>query len=68
MPPIAIGVAFDELRPAASANPIERTACSLVDFQHVHPVDLFGRDVVGRGALGNLDDRRVTVNFRADEQ
>jgi hypothetical protein len=64
--PITVSVAFDELRSTASANSIECTACRVIDFQHVHPIDLFSRDVVGSGALGNLDDRRVTMNLGAN--
>src|ERR1035437_4350866 len=62
----AVSLALDKLRATTIVDSIKCTACRFENLLHVHPIDLFGRDVVGGGALENLDDRRMAVNFRAD--
>ena len=49
----AISLALNELRATTIMDSIKCTACRFENLLHVHPVDLFGRDVVGGGALEN---------------
>lgn len=54
MAAVTIGLAFEELRPAAAPDALERLLGSVVDLEHVHAVDFLRRNVVGGNALVEL--------------
>ncbi len=66
MPAVSVRLAFDELRAAAAADVLESATRRFAHLHHVHPIDLFGGNVVGSGALVDLRHGRMPVDFGAD--
>ena len=63
---VAISLQFQKLRPVATAHPFQGLLGGGMDAQHIHAIDLFGRNPVPAGPFIDFGDGRVPVDFRTD--
>jgi len=66
MAPVTVRFTFEKLRTTTRVDAFDGAPRRFVDFKHVCPVDPLRGDVIGCGALVDLNDCRMPVYLRAN--